>query len=214
MLKDFLLKAWAQGHPNLVVAFARDSAMAVCLLQELHSKDSLKCLPMEAKMDAGRKAIRKLSFCLLCMYSGSNDISYMNHIGCGHYNANYGCRQCSKEVFTTGQPLKGHLKICAGFLKEAQASTPSLPEECMPQDPSPDLQPPPPQSSQESSQLSLCHSQHSEKKTSDSAKKSGRADSHSKVHKKCKCHKETLKKEKHHQWDKADKSKYNKFCKK
>ena len=40
MLEDFLLKAQALGHPNLVVAFVGDSAMAVCLLQELHSKDS------------------------------------------------------------------------------------------------------------------------------------------------------------------------------
>ena len=215
MLKDFLLKAQALGHPNLVVAFTRDSATAVCLLQELHSKDSLRHMPTEPKMAAGRKAIKKLSFCPLCMYSNSNDMSYMNHIVCGHYNAHYGCRQCLKEVFTTGQQLKGHLKICTGFPKETQASTPSSPEkECMPQYPSQDLQPPPPQSSQESSQVSLCHSQHSKKKMLHSAKKSGREDSHSKAHKKSQHCKETPKKEKHHQWDKADKSKSVEFCKK
>ena len=179
MLKDFPLKAQALGCPNLVVAFAQDSAMAICLLQELHSKDNLKNLPMEPKTDTGGKAIKKWSFCLLCMYSSSNDMSYMNHILCGHYNANYGCRLCLKEVFTTRQQLKGHLKICTGFPKEAQAGTPSSPEKkCMPQDPSPDSQPPPPQSSQESSQVSLHHSQ----KTSDSTKKSGGEDSHSKAH--------------------------------
>ena len=79
MLKDFLLKVWALGHPNLVVAFARESATAICLLQELHSKDSLKCLPMEPKMDAGGKAIKKLSFWLLCMYSSSNDTIHEPH---------------------------------------------------------------------------------------------------------------------------------------
>ena len=63
MLEDFLLKAQALGHPNLVVAFVHDSAMAVCLLQELHSKDSLRHLPMELKPDAGGKALKKLSFC-------------------------------------------------------------------------------------------------------------------------------------------------------
>ena len=141
------------------------------------------------------------------MYSGSNDMSYMNHIMCGHYNANYGCGQCLKEVFTTGQQLKGHLKICVDFPKEAQASTPSLPEkECMPKDSSLNSWPPPPQSSQESFQASPCHSQHSKKKKLDSANKSSGEDSHSKVHKKSKHHKETLK-EKHHPWDKADKSK-------
>ena len=144
------------------------------------------------------------------MYSGSKDMSYMNHIMCGNYNANYGCGQCLKEMFTMGQQLKGHLKICTGFPKEGQAGTPLLPEKGhMPKDPSLDSQPPP-KRSQESSPVSLCCSHHSKKK-SDSAKKSGGEDSHSKVHKKSKCHKEMLKKEKHHQWDKADKSK---SCKK
>ena len=125
MLEDFLLKARALGHPNLVVAFVQDSAMAVCLLQELHRKDSLRCLPMRPKPDAGGKAIKELSFCLLCLYNGSNDLSYMNHILCRHYNANYGCRQCLKEVFIMGQQLENHLKICTGFPK---AGTPSSSE--------------------------------------------------------------------------------------
>ena len=117
MLEDFLLKAQALGHPNLIVAFAWDSAMAVCLLQELHSKGSLRCLPMELKPDTGGKAAKKLSFCSLCLYNGSNDLLYMNHIMCGHYHANYSCGQCLKEVFTTGKQLKNLLKICVGFPK-------------------------------------------------------------------------------------------------
>ena len=36
---------------------------------------------------------------------------------CRHYNANYSCVQCLKEVFITGQQLKNHLKICMGFPK-------------------------------------------------------------------------------------------------
>ena len=215
MLKDFLLKAQALGHPNLVVAIVWDSATAICLLQELHSKNSLKHLLIEPKMDAGRKAIKKLSFCLLCMYSGSNNMSYMNDIVCGHYNANYGCGQCLKEVFTTGQQLKGHQKICTGFPKEAQTSTPSSPEkERTPKDPSSNSWPPPLQSSQESSPVGLHDSHCSKKKKSDSAKKSSREDSHSKAHKKSKCCKETLKKEKHHQWDKVNKSKSDESHKK
>ena len=63
MLEDFLLKAQALGHHNLIVAFAQDSAMAVCLLQELHSKDSLRHLSMEPKPNVGGKATKKLSFC-------------------------------------------------------------------------------------------------------------------------------------------------------
>ena len=64
---------------------------------------------------------------------------------------------------------------------------------------------PAPQSTQESSQVSLCHSQHPKKKSS-------REGSHSKAHKKSKCHKEEMpKKEK---WDKADKHKSKKSHKK
>ena len=39
LLSKFLLKARLLGCPNLVVALVRVSAMAVCLLQELHIKD-------------------------------------------------------------------------------------------------------------------------------------------------------------------------------
>ena len=158
MLENFLLKAL--GHPNLIVAFVQDSAMAVCLLQELHSKDSLRHLPMEPKPDTGGKATKKLSFCLFCLYNSTNDLSYMNHIVCRHYNANYGCGQCLKEVFTMGQQLKNHLKICVGFPK---ASTPSSSEK-----------EPMPQGSQESFQTSPHHSQCPKKKELDSAKKSSK----------------------------------------
>ena len=90
-VSSFLLKASAFGWPNLIVAHSQDVATTVCLLQKLHVKDSLHHLPMETKVEAGSKSTWKLSF---CQYSGSNDQSYMNHIICGHYNANYGCCKC------------------------------------------------------------------------------------------------------------------------
>ena len=58
------------------------------------------------------------------MYLGSNDPSYMNHIICGHYNVNYRCGKCLNKVFTTGQPLKVHMKVCKGLPKEAQTRLP------------------------------------------------------------------------------------------
>ena len=167
-VSKFLLMARSLGQPNLIVAHPWDSVMAICLLQELHIKDSLQRLPMEPKADAAGKAVKKLSFCPFCMYLGSNDPSYMNHIICGHYNMNYGCRKCLKEVFTTGQPLKNHMKVCEGLAKEAanEASagsmnhTPTMLEKkCTSKDPSPGLWPPP-----QSSQGSLYQSQHAKKK--------------------------------------------------
>ena len=116
---SFLLKARVLGWPNLIVAHSQDVATTVCLLQELHAKDSLCCLPMETKAEVGSKFTRKLSFCPFCQYSGSNDQSYMNHIICRHSNTNSGCSKCLNEVFITGQLLHKHMKICKGLPKEA-----------------------------------------------------------------------------------------------
>ena len=124
----------------------------------------------------------------------------MNHIVCRHYHANYNCEKCLKEVFTIGQQLKIHLKICTGFPKTGTSS--SSEKEPMPQ------------GSQGSSQASPCHSQCPKKKKLNFTKKFSRGGSVSKVYKKSKYQKEMPKKEKHHRWDKADKSKSDKSCKK
>ena len=117
MLEELLRAGWALGHPNLLMVCTRVWAMVVCLLQELHQKDSLKHLPLEPKSDTDGKMVKKLSFCPFCLYSGSNDISYMNHTVGGHYSTVYGCGKCLKEVFLSGQQLKMHLKVCTGFPK-------------------------------------------------------------------------------------------------
>ena len=55
MLEDLLRAVQDLGHPNLLMAFTRDLATAVCLLQELHNKGSLKHLLLEPKSDADDK---------------------------------------------------------------------------------------------------------------------------------------------------------------
>ena len=197
-VSKFLLNARSLGWPNLIVAHPWDSVMAICLLQELHVKDSLSHLPMESKADAAGKAVKKLSFCLFCMYLGSNDPSYMNHIICDHYNMNYRCRKSLKEVFTTGQPLKNHMKVSKGLPREAVNGafmgdadcTPTMPEKkkhtC--KDLSPSLQLPPHQSSQGSFHVSPHRSQHAKKKPASTPKKSDsshREEECSSFHKHC-----------------------------
>ena len=73
-VKKFLLMARSLGLPNLIVAHPWDSVTAVCLLQDLHVKNSLQRLPMEPKADAAGKAFKKISFCPICIYLGSKDI--------------------------------------------------------------------------------------------------------------------------------------------
>ena len=106
--------------------FAREATTAICLLQTLHDKDSMKCLTLEEKLgkqDTDSKLVRKLSFCPFCLYHGSNNLSYMNHIMVMHYNAAYGCGKCLKVVLLMGQMLKSHLKSCAGFPKDDTTSS-------------------------------------------------------------------------------------------
>ena len=134
--------------------------------------------------------MKKLSFCMFCLYNRSNDISYMNHIMARHYRTAYGCGKCLKEVFLFGKQLKAHLRVCAGLPK---GNTTSLSDK-----------EPMPQGTPENSQDRLRCSQHVKKK-SDSAKESS---PHSKVHK-------SHKKSKHlkegnpkkENWDKTDKHK-------
>ena len=86
----------------------------------------MKCLTLESKpgkQNADSKPIKKLSFCPFCLYHGSNDISYMNHIIGTHYNMAYGCNKCLKEVFLLGQQLKTHIKVCVGFPKDDTTSS-------------------------------------------------------------------------------------------
>ena len=88
----------------------------------------MKCLTLESKpgkQDVDSKPVKKLSFCPFCLYHGSNDISYMNHIIGAHYNAAYGCGKCLKEVFLLGQQLETHIKVCTGFPKDNTPSSSS-----------------------------------------------------------------------------------------
>ena len=125
-VSSLLLKARALGWPNLIIVHSQDMVTAIYLLQELHVKDSLCCLPMETKAESGSKPIWKLSFCPFCQYSGSNDPSYMNHIICGHYNASYGCGKWLDEVYIMGQPLHKHMQTCKGLPKEAVDMLPQM----------------------------------------------------------------------------------------
>ena len=89
-LSDFFHKARAEGQSHLIAMHASDSVTAVSLLSDLHNKISLHHLPLEGK---GKTGSKHLSFCPFCLYTGSNDKTYINHIICGHYDAAYSCEK-------------------------------------------------------------------------------------------------------------------------
>ena len=107
-------KVRAEGRSNLTVVHVPDSVTAVYLLPNPHNKNSLRHLPLEGK---GKTGSKHLSFCPFCLYTGSNDQLYMNHITCNHYDMAYGCRKCLDKVTVLGQQMSNHFKYCK-VLKE------------------------------------------------------------------------------------------------
>ena len=221
LLSKFLLKARVLGHPNLVVAFTWDS-----FARTSHQRQP-QAPANGAQGGCWQEGYQEAVLLpTLYVFKQQRHLIHKPHHVCGHYHANYWCGQYLNEVFTTGQQLKVHLKFCVGLPKEAGDCTPTSPEkEHMSKDPSSDSWPPPLQSSQESSQASLCQSQHSQKKKksastpkkADSATKSSKEESSKKVNKKSSLdkhhNKKTPKKEKHCDKDKVDKGKSGKSIK-
>ena len=119
-----LEKACELGQPKLVVALSQDVATATALLQDLHHHVSLQWLKMETDMEAGDGSGQKLFFCQFCQYSGSNDLSYLNHIMCMHYCANFGCGKCLDTVFKSRQKLSQHMKRCKGLVVDSAGKKP------------------------------------------------------------------------------------------
>ena len=61
------------------------------------------------------------------MYTGANDLSYLNHIIIAHNNASYGCRKCLKQSFVSSSALHNHKKVCLGFDKKPMKGSGSKP---------------------------------------------------------------------------------------
>ena len=118
-----LKKAHKQAWPNLVVALSQDTVTVIALQLPLHNHVSLQWLKMEMDKEAGDQPSWKL--CPFCQYTGSNDQSYLNHIMCAHYCANYGCGKCLDTVFTSGQKLSKHMKKCKVLPKDGAKEEPS-----------------------------------------------------------------------------------------
>ena len=106
----------------MILAHSADSVTTMSMLQELHMAACLRCL----QVDLRDKSI-KMSFCPFCMYTGVNDLSYLNHIIIAHYNTSYGCRKCLKQAFVSSSALHNHKKVCLGFDKKSAAGSDSKP---------------------------------------------------------------------------------------
>ena len=156
--------------------------------------------------------------------SGSNDPLYLNHIVFTHYNVNYGCGKCLKEVFPTGQWLKVHLKHCKGLKAEAAKDKPAISNakgasssssskkkkhwtKSQQPDSQPNSQTLPPTSSQASSHTSPHHSRCDKPKTATATLQKSHFSSKDSGEKHSLSHKHPSKKHKMHKCDKHLKKK-------
>ena len=119
-VRDLLKSARLIGHPYMILVHSTDSMTAVSMLQELHTATCLRCL----QVDLHDKS-NKMSFCPFCMYAGTNDLSYLNHIIIAHYNTSYGCGKCLKQEFVSSSALHNHKKVCLRFNKKSMAGSDS-----------------------------------------------------------------------------------------
>ena len=121
-VRDLLKLAQSIGCPYMILAHSTNSVTTLSMLQELHTATCLRCL----QVDLNDKSI-KMSFCPFCVYTGTNDLSYLNHIIIVHYNTSYGCGKCLKQAFVSSSALHNHKKVCLGFNKKSNAGSDSKP---------------------------------------------------------------------------------------
>ena len=108
-VRDLLKPARLIGHPYMILAYSTDSMTTMSVLRELHTTACLRCLQVD---------LCDKSFCPFCMYTGTNDLSYLNHIIIAHYNTSYGCGKCLKQAIVSSSTLHNHKKVCLGFDKK------------------------------------------------------------------------------------------------
>ena len=68
-----------------------------------------------------------MSCCPFCTYTIQNDLAYLNHIICAHYDANFACGACLSAVTSSGQQIKNHIKECSGLAPPPMASQENAP---------------------------------------------------------------------------------------
>ena len=68
-----------------------------------------------------------MSCCPFCAYTVQNNLAYLNHIVCTHYDANFACGTCLSAITSSGQQMKNHIKECSGLAPPPTASQESAP---------------------------------------------------------------------------------------
>ena len=114
-LKGLLLLTKMQHQPYIIVVFQGGPVTPLGLLQELHTWNTLTCIPIfQSDKTKGRHRTR-MYCCPFCVYTVQNDPAYLNHIVGTLYCTNFACGTFLSAVTALGQQMKKHLKECPGL---------------------------------------------------------------------------------------------------
>ena len=125
-VKKLLLLASTQRWPYIIVVFQGGTVTPLGLLQELHTWSALVRIPIYLPGETKDGHRPHVSCCPFCIYIIQNDLAYLNHIICVHYDANFTCRTCLSAVTSSGQQMN-HIKECSGLDPPPTALQESVP---------------------------------------------------------------------------------------
>ena len=121
-IKRLLELAKDLGQPLTIVVFKGGNITPLGLLQELHSRLTLLCIPIHTLEEVKLGQKNRVSCYPICAYIVKNDNMFLNHIVICHYWSSFSCGKCLEFVMSSGQQMKKHFSKCGG-LKEVQEKT-------------------------------------------------------------------------------------------
>ena len=126
-VKKLLFLASTKRWPYIIMVFQGGTVTPLGLLQELHTQSALVRIPIYLPGEAKDGHSPRVSCCPFCAYTIQNDLAYLNHIICVHYDANFTCGACLSAITSSGQQMKNHIKECSGLAPPPTASQESVP---------------------------------------------------------------------------------------
>ena len=137
-VKKLLFLASTKQWRYVIVVFRGGTVTLLGLLQELHTRSALVCIPIywTGEVKDGHGA--RVSCCPFCAYTVQNDLAYLNHIVCVHYDASFACGVCLSAITSSGQQMKNHIKECSRLVPPPTALQESAPGGHSPKKSAPD----------------------------------------------------------------------------
>ena len=114
-VKKLLFLASTQRRWYIIVVFKGGTVTPLGLLQELHMRSALVCIPIYLPGEAKDGHGPHMSCCPFFVYTVQNDPAYLNHIVCVHYDTSLSCGACLSAITSSGQQMKNHIKECSGL---------------------------------------------------------------------------------------------------